>query len=77
MQCPNNKLRLQALRAWMELQGISYNKIAHDLHVSEQFIAQVLGGHKKLPTRRREQLVSMGLPEHLLPTSCHLNQSHK
>lgn len=66
-QCPHNKVRLQALRAWMELQGLSYGKIAQDINVSEQFIAQVMGGIKKLPAKRREQLLDMGLPEHLLP----------
>ena len=74
MDCPHEKVRLQAFKAWMELQGLSYHKIAKSLGVSEQFVAQVMSGRKRLPDKRRSQLLNMGLPEHLLPgTACRHN----
>ncbi len=69
MNCPHNKVRVQALRAWMELQGLNYRSVAREIGVSAQYIGYILGGTQKMPAARRDQLITLGIPEHLLPVS--------
>lgn len=69
MQSQCHKVRIQALKAWMELQGVTYRSMARELNCSEQFVSQALRGLKKMPLKRRQDFIKMGLPEHLLPAS--------
>ena len=67
--CQCDRIRTQALRAWMELQGLTYRDLAREMKCSEAFISRVLSGNKKLPAPRRDELIKIGLPEHLLPVT--------
>ncbi len=70
-QCPYNQARVSALKAYLELADLDYRKISDKLGCSVQWTHYVLTGTKKMPEKRRMQLLSLGIPEHLLPVSGH------
>lgn len=58
--------RQEALRLWLARQGIRQRDIAKRLGIGENTISRWLGANS-IPTWRHRQLLSLGIPEALLP----------
>ena len=63
----SNEERQAALTLWLEEQRITLQALSDAMGVSRAFVSVMLR-RETIPAKRHKQLVTLGLPEELLPT---------
>lgn len=63
----SNEERQAALTLWLEERKVTFQALADAMGVSRPFVKVMLLDRETIPAKRRKQLVTLGLPEELLP----------